>query len=112
MDEFVMSGSKQPDFLQPLLDLMQRNADRQSERMDAFEKKLDTNTSTTQQVLEQAKETNGRMTRAERAISRLETKKGKKLELPPNVIYLIALGAVILLAVVATLLHINLSNLL
>lgn len=100
------------EFLQPLLDLMQRNADAQSTRLDSLEAKVDANTAISQDALNQAKETNGRMTRAEKAIARLENKKGKKLELPPNVIYLIALGAVILLAVIATLLHINLGSLL
>lgn len=102
----------QPDFLQPLLDLMQRNADAQSKRMDSFETKLDANTVTTQKVLDEATATNGRMSSAEKAIARLEAARGKKLDLPANVIYLIALGAVILLAVVATLLHVNLGGLL
>lgn len=102
----------QPDFLQPLLDLMQRNAADQTKRMDSLETKLDSNTTTTQKILDEAKYTNGRVTDNEAAIKRLESASGKKLNLPANVIYLIALGAVILLAVIATLLHINLGNLL
>lgn len=93
------------NFLQPLLDLMNK-------RMDTIEQKVDDNTQTTQKVLDEAQYTNGRVTSVEAAVKRLETSKGKKLDLPPNVIYLIAVGAVILLAVVATLLHINLGNLL
>lgn len=100
------------DFLQPLLDLMQRNADDQSKRMNSFEAKLDKNTSTTQKILDEAKYTNGRVTTTESAIKRLETAKGKKLDLAPNVIYLIAVGAVILLIIVAALLHVNLGGLL
>lgn len=110
MDGTIMKN--QPDFLQPLLDLMQRNADAQSKRMDGFEAKLDANSVTTQKTLDEAQATNGRVTLVESAVKRLESAKGKKLDLPANVIYLIALGAVILLAVVATLLHINLGNLL
>lgn len=108
--ELVMKN--QPDFLQPLLDLMQRNASDQSKRMDSLEAKLDTNTTTTQKILDEAQYTNGRVTANEAAIKRLESASGKKLNLPANVIYLIALGAVILLAVIATLLHINLGSIL
>lgn len=107
-----LAMKNQPDFLQPLLELMQRNAESQTKRLDSFESKMDANTVTTQQVLDEIRATNGRVTVNEAAIKRLETSKGKKLEIPPNVIYLIALGAVILLAVVATLLHVNLGGLL
>lgn len=121
MDESVMA--KQPDFLQTILDMMGKRMDdlgnkidtnnvAMNKRVDAIEDKIDTNTSVTQGILTEAKYTNGRVSRNEKSIVRLESKKGKKLELPPNVIYLIALGAVILLAVIATLLHINLGNLL
>lgn len=107
-----LAMKNQPDFLEPLLKLMQQNAEAQTGRMDKFEAKMDANTATTQKVLDEIRDTNGRVSETERAIKRLQTAKGKKLALPPNVIYLIALGAVILLAVIATLLHVNIGGLL
>lgn len=97
----------QNDFLQPLLDMM-------AKRLDTLEQKIDANTVTTNQTLEQAKYTNGRVTRAEKAIAKLEQGRGKKLSLDfsPNVIYLVALGAVILLAIIATVLHVQLGGIL
>ena len=93
------------DFLQPLLDLMNR-------RMDTMEKKIDANSETTEKVLEQARYTNGRVTKAEGAIKALQSQAGRKLNLTPNVMYLIALGAIILLVIIASLLGIDLGGLL
>ena len=89
---------KDDNFLQPLLDMMNR-------RMDTLEQKIDANTTTTNQVLDQAKYTNGRVTKLEQA-------RGKRLNITPNVVYLMALGAVILLAIIATVLHVQLGGIL
>lgn len=99
--------AKQTDFLQPLLEMMNK-------RMDTLEQKIDSNTQTTNQVLQQAKYTNGRVTKAEKAIVRLEKMGGKRvnLNLPPNIIYLLAIGFVILLIIIAKLLHADLGRLL
>ena len=99
--------AKQNDFLKPLLDVM-------NDRMDRIEDKVDANTTLTQQTLTQAKYTNGRVTKLERQVAAEKAKKtAKKLNLPtPPVLYLIALGAVILLIIVATLLKVPLGGLL
>ena len=102
MATYVMT--KQNDFLKPLLEMMNK-------RMDTLEQKIDSNTQTTQQILEQAKYTNGRVTKTEKAIARLERVRGKRFELPPNAIYLVALGFVILLIIIARLLHIDIKGL-
>lgn len=94
------------DFLQPLLDMMNR-------RMDDFDKKIDANTATTNKVLEQVSGITNEVDGHDKAIKRLESVKGKKpLTLNPNVIYLIALGFVMLLAIIAGILHINVGGLL
>jgi Flp pilus assembly protein TadB len=93
------------DFLKPLLDLMNR-------RMDTIETKVDANTNITAEVLEQARHTNGRVTKSEDDIKALQTQAGHKFNLQPSLLYLIALGAVILLVVIASLLHINLGGIL
>ena len=93
------------EFLKPLLDMMNK-------RMDGLESKIDVNTATTNQVLTQAQETNGRVTSAEQAIKRLEVVKGSKpLVFTPNLVYMIAAGFVLLLAIIAVTLHINIGNL-
>lgn len=93
------------DFLQTIFDMMNR-------RMDDLDSAIKTNTSISQKALDEVQAISPMVKQHEKAIKALERKHGKKIDLPPNVIYLIALGAVILLAVVATLLHINLGSLL
>lgn len=99
------------DFLQPLLDMMNR-------RMDDLEKKIDANTKLTQQALNEIKYTNGRVDGQEKDIGKLkgglakvERKSGLKLEFNPRLMYVIAVGAVLLLAIIASLLHINIGGL-
>jgi hypothetical protein len=99
----AMTMGEQENFLKPLLDMMNK-------RMDEISSKLDDNTAISQQALDEARSAHGKIETAEAAIRRLERTKGRKLDLPPNVIYLIALGAVILLLVIATLLHINIGG--
>lgn len=96
--------SENQDFLQPLLDLMNK-------RMDTMENKIDANSATTEKVLEQARYTNGRVTKAEANITALQKQAGRKLNLQPNLLYLIATGGIILLAIIAQLLHISLGGL-
>lgn len=102
MDASIMAG-KNTDFLQPLLDMMNK-------RMDTLEGKVDDNTAISQQALDQAKATNGRLTRAERAIAKLQKRGFKKLNVSPNVIYLLALGGVLFLAIIAEVLHVNITR--
>lgn len=98
--------SEQDSFLQQLLDMM-------NNRMSKIEDKLDANTAVTQQILTQAKYTNGRVTKLEKQQADAQNiKAAKKFNLSPNVIYLLALGAVILLAIVAVLLKIPIGGLL
>lgn len=101
----------QNEFLKPLLDMM-------NGRMDRIESKIDTNTTLTQQALDEVRDANGRLDghsgkikNLQNEMSKLQTRGFKKIDLSPNVMYLIAVGAVILLAIVATLLHISLGGL-
>lgn len=100
-------GNKQQhdDFLQPLLDMMDR-------RMDTLEHKIDANTVTTNKTLEQARYTNGRVTKAEANIIELQKQSGRKLNFNPNIIYLLAIAFVLLLAIVASILHIQIGGIL
>lgn len=95
------------DFLQQLIKMM-------DERLARVENKIDANTSLTQKALDTARHVDGRVDRAEKDIVALQKQAGKRppIQLSPNVIYLIALGAVILLAVVAALLKVDLGGLL
>jgi hypothetical protein len=99
------------DFLKPLLDMMNR-------RMDDLATKLDSNTALTQQALDEIRATNSKVDQhdhsinaLQRAIQRKERSIGRKLDLNPSIVYLIALGAVILLLTIASLLHVNLGGL-
>lgn len=92
------------DFLKELLDTF-------TQRMDRIEGKVDKNTDLTQQALSESRATNGAVGILEGRVKKLETKKGEKLDLSPNVIYLIALGGVILLIIVASILGVNLGGL-
>ena len=100
-----MDMAKQNDYLQPLLDLMNK-------RMDSLEQKIDSNTATTNKILDQAKYTNGRVTQAEKDIKTLQLVKGKKFTIPTPILYLIALGAVITLVIVAKLVGADLGGIL
>lgn len=93
------------DFLKPLLDMMNK-------RMDGLDAKMDANTALTQQTLEKMENANGRITNTENAIKRLEGAKGKKLNVNPQLIYVLALGTLILLTIIASLLHVNLRGIL
>jgi F420-0:gamma-glutamyl ligase len=107
--EFSMS--EQNEFLQPLLDLMNKNADALSSRLDKVEKKIDDNTSTTNKILSQARYTNGRVTKLEKLnADKTAIKVAKRFNVDPKTVYIVAIGAVIVLAIVATLLHINLGG--
>lgn len=93
------------DFLQTIFDMMNR-------RMDDLDTAIKANTAISQKALDEVRTVAPIVQQHEKALKALERKHGKKLDLPPNVIYLIALGAVILLVIVATLLRIDLGNLL
>lgn len=86
--------TQQSEFLQPLLDMIDR-------RMDKLEAKVDANTVITNKTLVQAQYTNGRVTKLEGfAATKDAAKTAKKFNLPPNVIYILAVAAVLLLAIV------------
>lgn len=97
--------SNQEDFLKPLLDLMNR-------RMDGVEKNLQENTKITNQILDQARYTNGRVSKAESDITALQKQAGRKFNFQPNLMYMIALGSVLLLVIIASLLNINIGGIL
>lgn len=104
--------TRQNDFLQQLIETMQRNSDRQEQRLDELATKIDANTATTNLTLAQAQRTNGKVLRHDQEIKDLQKRSGKRLsEIPPNVIYLIALGAVILLLVIAAKLNVDVKGL-
>jgi DNA repair ATPase RecN len=103
--------TKQPDFLKPLLDLMNHNAEELSKRMDTQDKKLDTITSVANQALTQAKYTNGRVTKQEKRLADIKNQKiARKFNVDPKTVYIFALCALVVLVIVATLLHINLAG--
>lgn len=90
---------------------MQRNSDRQEQRLDELTTKIDGNTATTNQILTQAQATNGQVLRHDQEIKDLQKKSGSRLSsISPNVIYLVALGSVILLMVIATMLHVDITG--
>lgn len=92
--------SDNENFLKPLLDLM-------NQRMDDLNKKIDENTAVTNQTLKQAQYTNGRVTKLELKAADEEAKKAAKhFSMPPGALYLIAVGAVVLLSIIAALLKI------
>lgn len=102
---------RQTDFLELLLEMMQKTSERQDKRLDELNEKIDKNTETTNKVLIQAKATNGQVLRHDAEIKELQKKQGTKLaSISPGVIYLIALGAVILLTVVGSLLGVDLKG--
>ena len=104
--------TRQNDFLQQLIETMQRYQDRQDKRLDELNEKIDGNTQTTNQILVQAQRTNGRVNRHDTEIKELQKKSGSKLaNINPNVIYLIALGAIILLMIIASILQVDLKGL-
>lgn len=70
----VSQSMSNQDFLQPLLDLMQKNADRQDERMDRLDAKLEANTTLTNKIHEQTKKTNGRVNKHDDQIADLISK--------------------------------------
>lgn len=111
------------DFLQQVLDMMDKRMDSlehkiddnnvaMNKRVDTIEGKIDTNTQVTQDVRDTAKRTNGRVSLVEKAVKKLEGRSGKKFNLEPNVIYFIALGTVILLTIIASMLKVDLRGLL
>lgn len=85
--------------------------------MDELGSKIDANTIISQKALDEAHdaatkaaEVASRTHDNEAAIRSLERRHGKKLNLPPNLIYLLALGTVLLLAIIAVLLHVNIGK--
>jgi len=86
--------SQQADFLQPLLDMIDR-------RMNKLEEKVDANTVITNKTLVQAKYTNGRVTKLEGLTATKDAAKtAKKFSIPPNAIYVLAVGAVLTLGII------------
>lgn len=61
-------------------------------------------------VLIQTQKTNGRVNRHDEQIKALESSKGKKLNVPTNVLYLLAFGGVVALLIVARLLGVDLGG--
>lgn len=99
-------NKQQESFLRPLLDMMNK-------RMDVIGNKIDANTLTTEKTLTQAQYTNGRVSKLEQKVADMQNSSAaKKVSLSPNVIYLIALGSVILLVIIAVLLKIPIGGLL
>lgn len=74
-------------------------------QVSRLNEKQDKQSETLTKILVQAEKTNGRVTSLERG-------QGKKFSLPPSIIYLIALGGVISLAIVAVSMGINVKGIL
>ncbi len=94
------------DFLQPLLDLMNHNAEEQSKRMDNQDLLLGQLKTTADAALAQAKYTNGRVTKLENQRAQDKNKKiAKKFGLSPQLLYIMAAIVLVALLIVATLVH-------
>jgi hypothetical protein len=94
------------DFLQPLLDLMNHNAEELSKRMDAQDTTLIEIKSVANQALTQAKYTNGRVTKLEKQKADDKNKKvARKFGVSPSLLYILALIVLVGLIIVATLVH-------
>lgn len=100
--------AEQPDFLQPLLELMQDNYKSLSTKVDGLSSKVDKNTDLTKKVHAEARATNGKVARQEKRIAELENK--KHFEPDPKLLYAIAIGSVILLLIIAKLLHVEVGG--
>lgn len=92
------------DFLEPLLDLMNK-------RMDSLEAKVDANTQVTTETLAQAKHTNSRVTKLEKRMAKVELTRGRKLNIDPKLLYTLATALVLLLAIVAAKAGVNTGSL-
>lgn len=102
MDETM----EKDNFLKPLLDLMNDNADKLSKRMDTQDANLLDIKSIANQALTQAKYTNGRVTKLEKQKADEKNKKvAKKFGVSPNLLYILALIVLVGLIIVATLVH-------
>lgn len=87
-----MSKSFEDRFFEELAERFNR----QDARMDKQDSKLE-------KILTQAQKTNGRVNKHDEQIKTLEASTGRKLNVPPNVLYLLAVAAVIALIIVANL---------
>lgn len=98
--------SRQPDYLPQLLQDIQ-------ERLVRLDNKQDKQLAQLNGIEIQTNRTNGRVTQLEKEMKSLERKKGKTFRMPPlTIMYLLAIAFVILLAIVATAMKINISGLL
>ena len=115
-----MYMTKQNEFLQPLLDLMQQNHDELKHEVSTIKSSQDEmrNIQSGQaiqlaRIEDQTNKTNGRVTHLEKQLAKVETSKGKKIKLPSDgVLKLLALSFVILLVIVASVLRVPLGGLL
>lgn len=76
-------------------------------RMDRLETKLDNNTETIGNI---STSSSKRLDAAEYAIKRLEHRRGGKLDLSSNVIYILAVASLVILLIIAKLLNVNLGS--
>ncbi len=94
------------EFLQPLLDLMNKNADNLSKRMDTQDTLLAGIKTTADAALAQAKYTNGRVTKLENQRAQDKNKKvAKKFGLSPQLLYIMAIIVLVTLFIIAKLVH-------
>lgn len=75
-----------------------------------LKREVQANTKTTNEVLTQAKYTNGRVTKLEKRMAKVEGQKWRKLNLDPKILYPIAVSLMILLAIFATKMGINVKG--
>ena len=82
------------------------------EKFTTLGKQIDDNTKLTREVSAKQDYTNGQVQSHARRLKSLESSRGKRLNLNPNLLYLLAVGGVIALAIVASILGVNLRGLL
>lgn len=100
------------DDLGTLLNTILDNQRETRDDIREINRKQDLQTQEIGKVLTQAEKTNGRVNGHDKQIAALETIRGRKISLPNNVLYLLAIGGVIALAIVASLLKVDLGGIL
>lgn len=100
------------DYLQTLLDRMNKQSDDLSGEISKLRDEVSENTKTTNQILDQAKYTNGKVMDLQKRTKALEKTRGRRLNIDPKTVYILAIALMLLLAIIASKLNINLQGIL
>jgi len=99
------------------VDFEKRFFDELDRRLVSFEEKLDDNTNKTEQVLQQALKTNGRVNRHDKELASITNQlakiTAKRLQIPqidPRTLYFLAVAAVIFLLIIAGIMGVDVKG--